>query len=84
MRTINKSRNFMAYAILATLALTSIFLISGPTVVIAGDGADPILPDTIPVGGSGDTTRSTNSIGSDNISPTTFDLILLIMETTIF
>jgi hypothetical protein len=87
MRTINKSRNLVAYALLATLAFTGIFMISTPSPAIAdGGGTDPIGVDTVPVGGGGgsDTSGGSRSLDSNFDSPSTLDLILLILESAIF
>ena len=85
MRTINKSRNFLAYAILATLAFTCVFLVSNPAPAVAdspGEGTNP--PDTIPIGGGEDTTGHGSSISSDTNSPSTLDMILIILESAVF
>ncbi len=84
MRTLNKSRNLLAYTLLATLAFTCMIMLSGPTPAIAdGSGSGPLPPDTIPAG-SGDTTGGASSFDSGTNSPLTLDLILLIMDMTIY
>lgn len=84
MRTINKSRNFLAYALLSAMALACIFTISGPSQVMAGDeGSNPIVPDTIPVEGGGDTSGHGSSIGSGENILFTFNLLLLVLNSTV-
>lgn len=84
MRIINKSHSFMAYAILATLALTCVFTITGPSQVMAdGSGSNASLPDTVPVGGGGDTTGHGSSIESNTYLPATLDILLLILDAAV-
>ncbi len=86
MRTLNKSRNLLAYALLAILAFTCIIMLSGPVPAIAEgtSGSGPFPIDTIPANGGGDTTGGASSFDSGTNSPSTLELILLVMDMTIY
>lgn len=86
MRTLNKSRNLLAYALLTAMAFTCIIMLSGPVPAIAegSSGSGPFPIDTIPANGGGDTTGGANSFESGINMPSTLDLILLVMDMTIY
>ena len=83
MHPINKSRNWVVYAVITTLALAGIFPDSAPTLAIADTPGITSPPDTIPIDGGGDTTGHGSSIESGDQVPANFDWLMLVIELTI-
>lgn len=83
MHSVKKPCNWTAYAVIATLALVGVLLVSDPTLVIAEEPGSISPPDTIPIGGGGDTTGHGSSIESGDQPPANFNWLMLVIEITI-